>query len=203
MRGYESFWAVTVLRGVLALLIGGAVFVVPDLARTLLFLPFAVAFAIVSLAVYGIADSVLVFVTSFFTSLEPARVGLRLQSACGIMIGVLFCSIFFDRIQMAWFLYLIAAQAFATACSEFLLARHTPRAHGSRWSYVAATIALLCCGIYAAAALLAPATLSPHEIATLAYAYLAAFGAAQTLMAMRMLYIERRAATTSAGESPS
>lgn len=94
MPTYENFWTVTIFRGVLAILIGSAVVVVPDLARTLLFLPFAVAFVIISLAVYGIADSVLVFITSFFTSLRPVKTALRLQSACGIVIGVLFCSIF-------------------------------------------------------------------------------------------------------------
>lgn len=198
MPTYENFWTVTIFRGVLAILIGSAVLIVPDLAHTLLFLPFAVAFVIISLAVYGIADSVLVFATSFFTSLRPARAALRLQSACGVVIGALFCSIFFDRIQLHWFLYLIALQAFSTAYSEFILARHTSRQRGSRWSYVAAAIALLCSGVYAVAAVLAPDNLPPHQIATLAYAYLAAFGVAQTLMAVRMLYIEHHSGAIAA-----
>jgi hypothetical protein len=201
MPTYENFWTITIFRGVLAILIGSAVLVVPDLARTLLFLPFAVAFVIISLAVYGIADSVFVFITSFFTSLRPVKAALRLQSACGIVIGVLFCSIFFDRIQLHWFLYLVALQALSTAYSEFILARHTSRQHGSRWSYVAASIALVCCVTYAIAAVLAPGNLPPHQIATLAYAYLAVFGVAQTLMATRMLYIERHASPIAHGKS--
>jgi uncharacterized membrane protein HdeD (DUF308 family) len=203
MPTYENFWIVTILRGVLAILIGSAVLIVPDLARTLLFLPFAVAFVIISLAVYGVADSVLIFITSFFTSLHPVKAALRLQSACGVVVGALFCSIFFDRIQIHWFLYLIALQAFSTAYSEFVLARHTSRQHGSRWCFVAAAIALLCGTIYAVAAVLAPGNLPPHQIAALAYGYLAAFGVAQTLMATRMLYTERHVGQMAPGKAGS
>jgi uncharacterized membrane protein HdeD (DUF308 family) len=192
MHPYENFWIVTILRGVLALLIGSAVLVVPDMTRNLLFLPFAVAFVILSLAAYGVADSVLVFVTSYFTPLQPARVALRLQCAFGVVIGVLFCSILFDSIQIEWFLYLIALQAFATACAEFVTARHTSKEQGSGWSYVAAAIALLCAAIYTVAGAIAPADLTPRQTAILAYSYLAAFGVAQVLMATRMLYIEHQ-----------
>jgi hypothetical protein len=149
---------------------------------------------VLSLAIYGVADSVLVFVTSLFTSLRPARTVLRLQSVFGVAVGVLFGSILFDRIHLEWFLYLIALQAFATACAEFMMARHTSREHGSRWCYGAAGIALLCAVGYAVAAAMAPAGISPREIALYAYAYLAAFGLAQTLMAARMLALEHGAA---------
>ena len=193
MEKYENFWIVTILRGALALLISSAILVVPDMARTPLFLPFAVAFVILSLVVYGIADSVLVFITSFFMAMQPAGIALRLQSAVGIAIGVLFCSILFDRIRLEWFLYLIALQAFATAYSELTIARHTSRKLGARANYAAASVALLCAMFYAIAAFVAPAALMPREIAFLAYAYLAAFGLAQALMAVRMLYLERQA----------
>jgi hypothetical protein len=193
MDKYENFWIVTILRGVLALLIGSAILVVPDMARTILFLPFAVAIVILSLAVYGIADSALVFITSFFTALRTARIALRLQSAVGIAIGILFCSILFDRVQLGWFLYLIALQAFATAYAEVTIALHTSRKLGSRVNYAAAGVALLCSIIYVLAALVAPSVLTPREIALLAYAYLAAFGLAQSLMAGRLLYLERQA----------
>ena len=190
MGKYENFWIVTILRGVLAILIGSAIIFVPDMARTILFLPFAVAFVILSLVAYGIADSILVFITSFFTSLRPAKAELRLQSAAGVVIGILFCSILFDKIQLDWFLYLIALQAFATAYSEFTIASHTSKKHGSRTSYVAAVVALLCAMGYTITATFAPTDLTPREIAYLAYAYLAAFGVAQSVMAARMLYIE-------------
>jgi len=193
MGKYENFWVVTIFRGVLAILIGSALIVVPDMARNILLLPFAVAVVIISLVVYGIADSVLVFVTSFFTSLRPASTALRLQSLAGVAIGVLFASILFDRIQLGWFLYLIALQAFATAYSEFVIARHTSKKHGSRSSYVAASVALLCAMIYTIAATVAPTDLTAREISGLAYAYLVCFGVAQVLMASRMLYIELHA----------
>lgn len=193
MKRLETFWVVTIYRGVLAILIGSAILVVPDMARTLLLLPLAVAFAVLSLAFYGVADSILVFLTSFFASLRRARTGLRVQSACGLAIGAMFFSIFIDRIQLHWFLYLIALQAFAAAYSEYLVARHTSRRHGSRWSYAAAGAALICAVGYTIAAAIAPDNLSPRTISFLAYAYLGAFGVAQTLMAAWMLHIERRA----------
>jgi len=191
MTKHEDFWIATILRGVLAILIGSGILIVPDLARTILFLPFALAFIILSLAVYGVADSVLVFATSFFTELGRVETVLRLQSAFGVAIGALFCSIIFDQIRLEWFLYLIAIQAFATSCAEFMIARHTSREHGSSWCYVASAIALLCAAAYTVIASVAPANLSPREIALFAYAYLAVFGVAQTLMATRMLVLER------------
>lgn len=190
MDKYENFWVVTILRGVLAILIGSAIVVVPDMARNILLLPFAVAVVIISLVVYGVADSILVFVTSFFISLRPASTALRFQSLAGVVIGILFASILFDRIQLGWFLYLIALQAFATAYSEFVIARHTSKKHGAGISYVAAIVALICAMGYAIAATVAPAELTQREVSTLAYAYLALFGVAQVLMASRMLYIE-------------
>ena len=193
MGTYENFWIVTILRGLLAILISSAILVVPDMARTLLFLPFAVAFVVLSLVIYGLVDSILVFITSFFLSLRPARLALRGQSLVGIAIGVLFCSILFDRIQIEWFLYLIALQAFATAYAELTIARQTSKKHGSRSSYAAAGVALVCAMVYATAAMIAPKDLTPREIAVLAYAYLAAFGVAQLLMASRMLHLERHA----------
>ena len=138
--------------------------------------------------------------TAFWCS-SPAsspRCGRR-GPCCGcralavLLIGILFCSILFDRIQLGWFLYLIAAQALATAYAEFTMARHTAKEHGSRWNYAAASIALLCAVSYLVAGICAPANLTPHDIAMLAYAYLAAFGVAQSLMAGRMLAFEHRA----------
>jgi hypothetical protein len=200
MDRYENFWIVTILRGVLAILIASGILVIPNMARTILFLPFALAVVIVSLAVYGVADSVLVLVTSFLTTLRRVRTILRLQSACGIAIGAVLCSMLFDRIHLEWFLYLIVLQALATACAEFMIARHTSDRHDSAWCYVAATIALLCGAGYAVAAVVSGTNLSPREIALLAYAYLAAFGVAQTLMATRMLSMEHRTAQVAHAE---
>ncbi len=195
MKKHENFWIAAILRGVLAILIGSGILIVPDLARNLLFLPFALAFVILSLAGLrrcgqhsGLRDQLL------------HRTGSSEESAFGVAIGALFCSIFFDRIHLEWFLYLIALQAFATSCAEFMIARHTSREHGSSWCYVASAIALVCAATYAVVAKVAQATLSPREIALLAYAYLAVFGVAQTLMATRMLVLEHHSAQVAHAE---
>lgn len=201
MKEHENFWIATILRGVLAVLIGSGILVVPDLARTILLLPFALAVVILSLAIYGVADSILVFVTSFFTSLVRVKTILRAQSAFGVAIGALFCSILFDRIHLEWFLYLIALQALATSIAEFMIARHTSREHGSRWCYVAAAIGFFCAAFYAVTATAGAAEDTAREVALLAYAYLAVFGVAQTLMATRMLSLEHHLAQVAQAKS--
>ena len=61
MRRQIRFWYVTLARGFLALLFGSAIWVVPDMAGSLLLLPLAVALTVLALAAYGVLDSLLVF----------------------------------------------------------------------------------------------------------------------------------------------
>ena len=78
MKNDEHFWWTTLIRGFLALLTGSVIMVVPDMANTLLLLPIAIVVAILSLAVYGVLDSVLVFVTSYMAASQPAKIALRM-----------------------------------------------------------------------------------------------------------------------------
>jgi hypothetical protein len=98
------FWIATVARGTLALLTGSAVIVIPDLARTLLLLPFAAAISTVGLAAYVVRDSAVVFIISFMVSSRIPKVALRLQGAFGIIVGVLLFSVVYDRVRLHWFL---------------------------------------------------------------------------------------------------
>ena len=125
MKNNEHFWWTTLTRGFLALLIGSVIMVVRDIASTLLLLPIAIVISILSLAVYGVLDSVLVFVTSYMAASQPAKVALRMQGIVGVTVGILLYWLFFDRVRLHWFLVLIAVQAFSTAIAAFLVAQHS------------------------------------------------------------------------------
>ena len=193
MRTSENFWIVTLLRGLLAIVLGTAILVVPDLARTPLLTALAEDVAALSLVIYGVLDSTLVLISSFAMPIGSIRPALRIQSICGMCIGILFWFILFDKIQLHWFLYLIAIQAAATSYAEHAIARHTSRAHGSRLFYLGAWITLVAAIAYAGIAAAASDSLSTRQISFAAYAYLGAFGLGQVMMATRVLFRAGRA----------
>jgi hypothetical protein len=192
MKNDIQFWRATVIRGSLALVFGSAVLVIPDMANSLLLLPFAVAVSILCLAAYGVLDSAVIFVTSFMASLRIPKIALRLQGTFGVIVGVTLFFIVYDRMRMEWFLYLIAFQALCTAISEFLVARHAFTRGTSIWNYAASAIAFVAGVAYLLAATVAEPSLAPREIAWLVYGYLVAFGMAQCLTAARMLYTDQQ-----------
>jgi hypothetical protein len=192
MTKSETFWMLTLLRGALAVLIGTAILVVPDLARTLLLAPLAEGVAVLSLVVYGALDSALILASSFATPIRSIKPVLRLQSLAGAGLAALFCSVLFSRVQLHWFLYLIALQAVATSYAEHAIAAHTSRADGSRICYLGARLSLVAALVYGFIASVAFRSLTTREITLAAYAYLGAFGVAQILMAGRILYMQDR-----------
>ena len=205
----EHFWWTTLLRGFLALIVGSAIMVIPDMAGTLLLLPIALTMAILGLAVYGILDSVLVFVTSYMAVSRPEKFALRLQGAVGIVVGILFYFVFFDRVRLHWFLILIAVQSLSTAVAESLVARHCLTRGTSRWNFTAAAVALLFSCMYFYIVLVRVQLMEPQEISWLVFVYLVAFGIAQCLTAARMIYADHvvahpneSSASTQAGMQP-
>lgn len=191
MKHDEHFWWITLVRGFVALVAGSAIAVVPDMARTLLLLPMAIAVSILGLAVYGVLDSVLVFITSYTVPSRLARIILRLQGVIGITLGVLIYRVFFFRVQLYWFLILITIQSLSTAIAEFLIARHSMTPCTSRWNFTATAVAFGFSCSYIYIALTFADKLLPQEITWLVYGYLIAFGIAQCLTAGRMLYAGR------------
>lgn len=198
MKNDIHFWWATVARGGLALLIGSAVMVIPDMTGSILLLPFAVAISILCLAAYGVLDSAIIFVTSFMASSRVPRTALRLQGVFGVMVGVTLFSIVYDRVHLQWFLYLIALQALCSAVAECVVARHAFSRWISVWNYAAAMVALVAAVVYLLAATVLGEALSPRKISWLVYGYLAAFGMAQCLTAARMLYADHQLAATQA-----
>ena len=191
MKHDEHFWWITLVRGFVALVAGSAIVVIPDMARTLLLLPMAIAVTILGLAVYGVLDSVLVFVTSYMVPSHLARIVLRLQGTVGVTLGILLYRVFFFRVQLYWFLVLIAIQSLSTAIAEFLIARHSMTRASSLWNFTAAVVAFgFSCSYFYMVVALADRML-PQEISWLVYGYLVAFGIAQCLTAARMLYADR------------
>ncbi len=192
MKNDIHFWRATVVRGGLALFFGSAVMVIPDMASTLLLLPFAMAISILCLATYGVLDSAVVFITSFMASSRAPKIALRLQGTFGVVVGVILFSIVYNRVRLEWFLYLIAFQALCAAIAEYTVGRHAFTRGTSLWNYAAAGIALVAAMAYLSAATVAQPLLEPRQIAWLVYGYLVAFGMAQCLTAARMLYADHQ-----------
>ncbi len=188
MKAYSEYWVATMVRGLLAILAGTGILFLPEMAATLLLLPFAILISILCLAAYGTIDSAIVLITSFLVShRQPGRLALRIQGVCGAVIGVLLFALAYDRIDLHWFLYLASLQAAMAAITEFIVARETAEHHAAQWCYVSSGIAMA-----SAVALLFARNLSSRQIAWLLYAYLGIFGFNLFALSARMLFAGKR-----------
>ena len=188
MKAYSEYWAATMVRGLLAVVAGTGVLFIPEMASTILLLPFAVAISILCLAAYGTIDSAIILTTSFMIpGQQPGRRALRMQGICGAVIGILLFLLVSDRVELHWFLYLAAAQAATAAITEFIVARGTSAHHGAKWCYASAAVAAI-----SSIALLFGKDLSPRELAWLLYGYLGVFGFNLFALSARMLFAERK-----------
>ena len=192
MKNDMHFWWTTLIRGFIAITAGSAIMVIPDMAKTILLLPIAVVAAILGLAVYGVLDSVLVFVSSYMASSRRTRIALRVQGAIGVAIGVCLVWVYSDYVQLSWFLILIVTQSLSTAIAELLVARHSMTRSASYWNFAGAGIALTFSCAYGYVLFFQAAQMSPREISWLVFGYLLALGIAQCLTAARMLYTDFR-----------
>src|SRR5260370_21572244 len=187
MKAYSEYWAATMIRGLRAVVAGTGVLFIPEMASTILLLPFAVAISILCLAAYGTIDSAIILTTSFMIPhQQPGRLALRMQGICGAVIGILLFALVYDHVDLHWFLYLAAAQAATAAITDFIVARGTSAHHGAKWCYASAGVAAI-----SSIALLFGKNLSPHELAWLLYGYLGAFGFNLFALAARMLLAGR------------
>jgi uncharacterized membrane protein HdeD (DUF308 family) len=187
MKAYSEYWTATMIRGLLAIVAGTGVLFIPEMASTILLLPFALVISILCLATYGTIDSAIVLTTSFMIPhKQSGRLVLRMQGICGAVIGILLFVVAYDRIDLHWFLYLAAVQAAGTAVAEFIVARGTSAHHGSKWCYASAIVAAI-----SSIALLFGRNLSPRELAWLIYGYLGLFGFNLFALSARMPFAER------------
>jgi hypothetical protein len=190
LKSYTEYWAATMVRGLLAILVSTAVLVIPEMASTILLRPFAVVMSICGLAAYIFMDSAIVLVTSFMIPGNmPGKLALRLQGIGGAVIGAVLFSLILKSVNLQWFLYLVALQAAGLAVTEFVVARGTVAQHGAKWCYAAAGIAAV-----SAVALLCGTNLPPRQLAWLIYCYLGIFGFNLFALSARMLFAERIAA---------
>jgi hypothetical protein len=187
MKAYSEYWAATMIRGFLAIVTGTGILFIPEMASTILLLPFAVAISILCLAAYGTIDSAIILTTSFMIPRQqPGRLALRMQGICGAVIGIFMFALVSNRIELHWFIYLAAVQAATAAITEFIVARGTSAHHGAKWCYVSAGVAAI-----SSIALLFGKNLSPRELAWLLYGYLGVFGFNLFALSARMLFAER------------
>lgn len=192
MKRDMDFWITVLARGLVALLAGSAILIVPDMARTILLLPIAVAVAIAGLAGYGVFDSALIFVSSFMVQTARVKLVLRVPGLMGLTIGLLLLSVVYNQVQLAWFLSLAALQALGAGIAETVVARHATNRALSHWNYAAAAIAFVFAAVYGFIRVRMADELTPRALSWTVYMYLLAFGIAQCLTAARMLYADHQ-----------
>jgi hypothetical protein len=188
MRRTIGFWFATLMRGVAAMLVGCAIWFVPDMAGSLLLLPMAFAFSVLTLAAYGVVDSMLVLWSSMMSRSRRSAVALRVQGGLGIVVGVLLFAVVYARVQLEWFFLLAGVQALCLGATELIVARHTISHAKAIWSYAAAAVALCFGCAYLSLRFLVVDVLSPRQICWLIYGYLLVFGSFQSVNAARMLF---------------
>lgn len=187
MKTYTRYWVASMVRGLLALITGMAILFIPQMISLVFLLPFAVLISMLCLAAYGTIDSALVLATSFMVPQHGAgRIALKVQGIGGGILGILLFALVYDRAQFWWFIYFAAFQAAGAAVAEFVVAQKTSKHHGSRWCYLAGTVATI-----AAVALLFGQSLSPQGLAWLLFGYLGVFGSSLSALSARMLFAER------------
>ena len=193
MRRDAHLWIVMLMRGLLALVVGSMILVIPDMAGTILLLPLALVISLLSLATYGVLDSVLILISSFMTESRTTRSILVAQGMFGILIGILLLFVVFDQAKFEWFLSFAALQVISAGVGEVIVARHGETRATSDWNYAAATVGIMAGVGYLVLRIKFSGILSHNQISWFVYAYLVAFGIAQCMTAARMLHADRTA----------
>lgn len=190
MKRFGHYWIATLARGLVAIAFGCGVILVPDLAATFLLAPLAIAIAVLFLATYGVLDSAITTLMSFMVPKGLGRTALRLQGLIGITLGLALYFAVYDHVRVRWYIYLIVAQALSLASTDFFVARHLSRKHGSRAAYITSSIAATAGVAYLGVALRLGDTLSVAAACWMIFPYLLAFGFAQSTLAAEMLFRE-------------
>ena len=188
MRRQIRFWYVTLARGFLALLFGSAIWVVPDMAGSLLLLPLAVALTVLALAAYGVLDRLLVFLSSSMTRSRRAAAALGIQGVVGIIVGSVLFAAVYESVRLEWFFLLTASQALCVGATEIVVAHHTRNRHKTLWSYGAAAVAFGFGCSYLLLWFSFGEDLAPTMICWFIYGYLLAMGFFQCLTGILMLH---------------
>ena len=187
MHRHIHFWFTTLERGFVALFVGSAIWVVPDMAGSLLLLPLAIVFSVLALGAYGVVDSAFVLLSSTMVLSRRAATALRVQGVVGIAVGALLFAVVYRQARLEWFLILAGLQALCVGATEMVVARHTSRHAMAKVSYGAAMVAL-CFGVaYFVLCVESAGRLSSREICWLIYGYLLAFGLLLSTTALYML----------------
>jgi len=187
MLSERKYWVLTLARGMVAVLIGGGIFALPDLARTLFLLPISVTISLILFAAYGILDGCLLIAIRRQTSIPVLRWTHGVQGVASLTMGALLLSLFFEHAKLMWFLSLAAIQAAFTACAEFVMAKHARKSNTRMWDYAATCVAGIFAIFYIYVRLLLTEQLTYGQVSWLIYAFLIAFGIAQCINAAGML----------------
>ncbi len=139
MREFTGKWWLFGVRAALAATLSAAMFFSQTFLREPLVEVFAIPFVVLMLCLYGVLDGLVVLGIAAGPALpHHSRRVMMLQGTCGIVIGILFATFFFQHANIRWFAALAAIQAGATGIYELVLASHLRRHLSSELKLVGA-----------------------------------------------------------------
>lgn len=191
MHPYDRYWLTNLARGTAAILASAGIAYLPRLLDStftrLLFLPFAMALSLVCLSLYGILDSCLL-ITMGCVIRKPRLVHwlVIIDGLIALAILALVTVNSRDGLNLQFFIYFAALQAFSSALAEAVLAIRARHHQGTVWLLTCANLSLIC-----SVALLLSGDLSAGNQARVILGYLTLRGVSLILLSLKMLYSER------------
>lgn len=190
MHTYDRYWVTNLARGIAAILASAGIAYLPRMLDStftrLLFLPFAIAISLICLSLYGIIDSSLL--TTMGCVIRKHRIVhwlVVIEGLIAIAIMILVTVYSADGLNLRFFTYFAALQAFSSAMAEAILSIRARHHQGTLWLLTCASLSLVC-GI----ALLLSGDLSAGDQARLILGYLTLRGVSLILLSLKMLYNE-------------
>ena len=121
MKEVIHHWWIPGLRALLALVLGGCLFLLQAWAKFQFLDAVTIPILLIALSIYGILDSfLLIFLGIQFAPHAPARTLSVMQGLCGAAIGLLLLTVLFRATEIEWFVYLVTAQAAVTGIFELV-----------------------------------------------------------------------------------
>lgn len=186
----DNYWGLNLVRGLLALAAGLCMAFVPSAINSMLLVPWALAFSLACLGLYGTLDSALLMSTSLILPMHnSARWFIGLQG----IVGVGLCGLWFwlpgspEALELT--AMTAALQAICVAATDLTVGASMRSRHGEVWINVSAAIS-----IFSGIIIVLCRNLGASDLAKIITAYLLTLALNFILLAVWMLSHGRGAA---------
>jgi hypothetical protein len=188
MSAFRQYWSFSAIRGTMTIVASVAILLLPYFASAILPIPVMLGFAIDCVAAYVLLDAGALFLLGISLpkgSFAGKAAIVETVVAIGFG-GALYAMTHGEFAGMLF--WVVAAQAAVAAVVQFLIADETHREYGCLSCYASALVLAACALALPFARLLD----TDGQVLALAL-YVGSFGAAQVMLAARMLFVEYRA----------